>query len=298
MGSFKGHVLPGSLFLVVGLWHVWSSVVRYVSQPVGSFRVCSWSPMGHGKARHLELYFVAVGAFLDMCVELLYSTHLRWFVGPERILNPSHMNDFEHGGMLLMFFLYGAVSLLSEKKMLPHLPEGVLCLLGATAFSSEYVLFYFHSTTHMGLEGYYHLLLVILIILSIASAIACALYPTSFAMDLANAISITLQGLWFYQTAFTLYGPMMPKGCHHEENGIVCHSHESEIRGELLANFQFFMLVFLVLIFVLGSYIVAASKYGNQDPRTLQTGEETENLAWNSSGQLRTGSSLVEVVAN
>lgn len=117
MGSFKGHVLPGSLFLVVGLWHVWSSVVRYVSQPVGSFRVRAWSPMGHGKARHLELYFVAVGAFLDMCVELLYSTHLRWFVGPERILNPSHMNDFEHGGMLLMFFLYGAVSLLSEKKM-------------------------------------------------------------------------------------------------------------------------------------------------------------------------------------
>lgn len=114
MGSFKGHVLPGSLFLVVGAWHMWSSVARYVSEPKGAFRVRAWNPMGQGRARRLELYVVTVGAFLDMCVELLYSTHLRWFVGPQRILNPEHMNDFEHGGMLLMFFLYGSLALLSE----------------------------------------------------------------------------------------------------------------------------------------------------------------------------------------
>jgi hypothetical protein len=28
------------------------------------------------------------------------------------------MNDFEHGGMLLMFFIFGAVGLLSEKTRL------------------------------------------------------------------------------------------------------------------------------------------------------------------------------------
>lgn len=114
MGSFKGHVLPGSLFLVVGLWHIWSAAARYVSDP-GGFRVRVWNAVGSGRARHLELYVVAGGALLDMCVELLYSTHLKWFVGKELILNPAHMNDFEHGGMLLMFFLFGAVALLSEK---------------------------------------------------------------------------------------------------------------------------------------------------------------------------------------
>ncbi|THU56799.1 hypothetical protein C4D60_Mb11t21010 [Musa balbisiana] len=300
MGSFKGHVLPGSLFLVVGVWHVWSSVLRYVSEPPGAFRVRAWSPVGRGKARHLELYVVAGGAFLDMCVELLYSTHLRWFVGPERILNPAHMNDFEHGGMLLMFFVYGALALVSEKTRYLHLPEGALCLIGAAAFSSEYLLFYFHSTTHKGLEGYYHLLLVLLIGLCIASAIAGALFPTSFAADLTNAISITLQGLWFYQTAFTLYGPMMPEGCRLDGNDIACHSHDNQVRGELLANVQLFSLSLLVLFFVLGSYAVAASRYGHPDLSRSHAGEEhtAGSGGWNFGTHLRTGTTLEEVAAH
>lgn len=111
MGSFMGHVLPGTLFLLVGAWHIWSAVVRYVSNP-DSFRVRAWNPAG-GRVKYLELYVVTVGAFIDMCIELLYSTHLTFFV--KGVLNPSHMNDFEHSGMLLMFFIFGLVALLSEK---------------------------------------------------------------------------------------------------------------------------------------------------------------------------------------
>ncbi|KAJ0970906.1 hypothetical protein J5N97_018865 [Dioscorea zingiberensis] len=265
MGSFKGHVLPGSLFLVVGVWHVWSAVARYVAAPPGEFRVRVWNPMGSGRLKHLELYVVAAGAFADMCVELLYSTHLKFFVGREGILNPSHMNDFEHGGMLLMFFIYGVVALLSEKTRYLPFSNGALCLIAAAAFCAEYLLFYFHSTSHQGLEGYYHLLLVILVGLCIASTVAGALCPNSFAVDLTSGIAISLQGLWFYQTAFTLYGPMMPKGCHLSGNDITCESHDSQIRGEFIANIQLFSLVFLVVIFVLGCYSVAASKYGHSE---------------------------------
>lgn len=107
-------MLPGTLFLLVGLWHTWSSVVRYVSDPK-SFRVRVWSPVPGcgGKLKYLELYLIAVGAFIDMCIELLYSTHLKFFV--DGVLNPHHMNDFEHSGMLLMFFIFGVIVLLSEK---------------------------------------------------------------------------------------------------------------------------------------------------------------------------------------
>lgn len=261
MGSFKGHALPGSLFLAVGVWHIWSAVVRYASDP-SSFRVRSWSPVGGGRLHHLELYVVTGGAFLDMCVELLYSTHLRWFVGGA--LNPTHMNDFEHGGMLLMFFLFGAAALLSEKTRYCPLQEGALCLIAATAFSSEYLLFYFHSTAHTGLEGYYHLLLVILIGLCVAATVIGALAPTSFVVDLAASIGITLQGLWFYQTAFTLYGPMMPQGCELKDDSIVCQSPSAELRGQFLANFQFFGLVVLVFLGTLGAYSYAALNYGGR----------------------------------
>lgn len=126
MGSFKGHALPGTLFLVVGLWHTWSAVVRHVSNPK-SFRVRVWNPVPgfDGKLKYLELYLIVIGAFIDMCIELLYSTHLKFFV--HGVLNPHHMNDFEHSGMLLMFFIFGVVSLLSEKTRLVTFPFSFLC---------------------------------------------------------------------------------------------------------------------------------------------------------------------------
>ncbi|RZC91474.1 hypothetical protein C5167_027535 [Papaver somniferum] len=269
MGSFKGHVLPGTLFLLVGMWHIWSAIIRYVSNPK-SFRVKPWNPIpgsDGSKLRNLELYVIAIGSFIDLCVELLYAPHLKFFVNG--VLNPSHMNNFEHSGMLIMFFIFALIALLSQETSFLPLPDEALCLIAATAFSTEYFLFYFHSTNHKGLEGYYHLLLVILIGLCIISTVAGALIPTSFALDLSSGISITLQGLWFYQTAFTLYGPMMPEGCLLKGDNIVCKSLNNQVRGELLANFQLFSLVFGVFVGVVGFYGFAASRYGHSDLRRL-----------------------------
>ena len=116
MGSFKGHVLPGTLFLLVGLWRVWCSASRHAASP-STFRVRAWNPVrtttSSSPLRLLELYVVAGGAFADMCVEVLYSTHLRIFVDGGEV-NPAHLNDLEHGGMLLMFFLFGALALASQ----------------------------------------------------------------------------------------------------------------------------------------------------------------------------------------
>lgn len=119
MGSFGGHAVPGTLFLVVGLWHIWSALVRYVSDPK-SFRVQVWSPVRgfDGRIKYLELYVIAIGSFIDLCIELLYSPHFKYFVNG--VLNPVHMNDFEHSGMLLMFFIFGLIALLSEKTRYGH----------------------------------------------------------------------------------------------------------------------------------------------------------------------------------
>lgn len=175
-----------------------------------------------------------------------------------------------HLSQLIVFFplFFPLNSFFFSPRFLP-LPEESLCFIAAAAFCGEYLLFNFHSTTHKGLEGYYHLLLVFLIALCVLSCAAGGIFPTSFPIDLSSGIAITLQGLWFYQTAFTLYGPMMPDGCRLKENMVSCHSTDSEVRGEFLANFQLFALVFGVLAGVAGSYIFAASRYGNSEFRSL-----------------------------
>jgi hypothetical protein len=108
MGSFNGHVLPGTLFLAVGLWRVWSSVARFAADPP-AFRVRTWNPLPKGP-RLLELYLVAGGAFLDMCLELGGGI----LAGGARV-GPDSLIYLEHAGMLLMFFLFGALALLSQK---------------------------------------------------------------------------------------------------------------------------------------------------------------------------------------
>lgn len=272
MGSFKGHVVPGTLFLVVGLWHVWCSVYRYVTSPK-TFRIRVWNPVPgfDGRLKYLELYMVVVGAFIDLCIELVYAPHLKYFVNG--VLNPSHMNNFEHSGMLIMFFIFGLIALISVKTSILPLPDGALYLIAATAFSSEYLLFYFHSTNHKGLEGYYHYILVLLIGLCVLTSVVGALVPSSFPLDLSNSIAITLQGLWFYQTAFTLYGPMMPEGCQLKGDDIICHSAESQVRGELLANFQLFSMVVGVFVVISIFYSFATSRFGHSSLETLQTAD-------------------------
>eukprot|EP00249_Psilotum_nudum_P005097 c18572_g1_i1 orf=625-1482(-) len=264
MGSFLGHLLPGTLFLFVGLWHLSNSIVKFVADP-RSFKARLWHPIPvtTGRLRYLELYVIALGAFFDMCVEFFYSPHLKYIV--DGALNSSHMNDFEHAAMLLMFFLFGIAALLSETTRWLPLPDGALHIIVAMAFTAEYLLFNFHSTNHAGLEGRYHQLLVLLIGLCIISALLGAAFPERFVVDLVCCIVITLQGLWFYQTAFTLYGPWMPAGCHQQADGPICESTESEIRGQSLANLQLSCLVSSLLVVVVVLYGVAARFWGAHD---------------------------------
>ncbi|RLN33769.1 integral membrane single C2 domain protein [Panicum miliaceum] len=69
---------------------------------------------------------------------------------------------------------------------------------------------------------------------SASSPPSLALLPASFPADLAAGVLIALQGLWFYQMALSLYGPMLLAGCVRdaaEPNRVECRSRA--IAGEM-----------------------------------------------------------------
>lgn len=56
---------------------------------------------------------------------------------------------------------------------------------------------------------------------------------------------------------------MLPSGFRLRDSNVTCYSNESEVRGELLANFQLFVAVLVVLAGAIASISFAASRYGN-----------------------------------
>ncbi|KAL6907757.1 hypothetical protein ACP4OV_001927 [Aristida adscensionis] len=280
MGSFNGHVLPGTLFLAVGAWRVWSATARFAADPP-AFRVRAWSPFPRAP-RLLELYVIAGGAFVDMCLEL--AGIVFGGGGGGGGAEPATLIYLEHAGMLLMFFLFGALALLSQNTRYLPLTDGELCLAAAAAFTSEFLLFYYHSTTHMGLEGYYHHLLVLLVALCVLASVLGALLPASFPADLAAGVLLVLQGMWFYQTALTLYGPMLPAGCARDKDGLVdCPTHAAQERAEQLANFQLFGIVFLAFAYALACYAVAAARHGHPE-LTAMHDKHVAAMEWHGGG--------------
>lgn len=149
-------------------------------------------------------------------------------------------------------------------RLLP-LPDGSLFVVAAMAFTAEFLLFYFHSTNHQGLEGRYHTILVLLIGLCIVCALLATTYPESFAVDVLSGMAITLQGAWFYMIAFTLYGPLMPFRCTDDHDEIVCDAEPFVARGQALAHIQLSILIPCLWVFVLVVYGVVAALWGHSD---------------------------------
>eukprot|EP00897_Mesotaenium_endlicherianum_P008714 jgi/Mesen1/7871/ME000042S07308 len=213
MGDFLGKVLPGVLFLSIGIWHLLCSTYKYVKSP-SAFESQVWHPVSSKSSflRHLELYVIMTASALIIFYEL----------GPAASFQPLDngaiplplLPGYERACVVFLFFLYASAVLISEKTSLLPLPPGSGHVLLAVTFACQLILVHFHPVMAEELEAPANTLLSYAIGVTVLSLVLLLWYPKSILLDIVAGAGITLQGTWLLQVAFSLYMEgAIPTGC-------------------------------------------------------------------------------------
>ncbi|XP_047496166.1 transmembrane protein 45B-like [Penaeus chinensis] len=212
MGSFMGHILPGSLFFAFGMWWAYNIFFRYFlclrgggsgggsggggknwrrgyrSTPTFSSRCCSKIPM--------EAFFKIAATSIGIVGEFVTAFKNGKF---------THLNNAQHMTMYFFFGLSGVMDLAIHYRL--PVPPDVDYVSAVLAFMAEGVLFYYHlhGRSHMDIQ--IHMFLFYLILSSAVSTIAEMCRKSSVLPALCRAFFTLYQGTWFIQVAFLLYPP-------------------------------------------------------------------------------------------
>ncbi|KAL3047950.1 transmembrane protein 45A [Trematomus bernacchii] len=203
MGSFKGHALPGSFFLLAGVWWTVKHSLCFSSRRNKSLRTSS-----RVAQRRLEVFegsavllCSVVGMLLEQfaaqgpALQLLDSSQHHWVF----------LMNWQHSTMYLFFSLWAAVSLIVQSSEAAPLALDRLML--AVAFFNEGFLFLYHLHGRSPLDVHLHQLLLFCVF---GLALLCFLevfQRGNLVLELLRCTLTLLQGSWFWQIGFVLYSP-------------------------------------------------------------------------------------------
>ncbi|XP_034439173.1 transmembrane protein 45A [Hippoglossus hippoglossus] len=206
MGSFKGHALPGSFFLVAGLWwtakySLWHATRR--NKNVGSTRLAS-----RASQRRLEIIessVIVFFSFFGMLAEQFFADgpKLRLYDFAEK--HWEHLMNWQHATMYLFFGLAGIVSLIIHTT--EAVPLTLDRLMLAIAFFNEGFLFFYHLHGRSMLDVHVHQLLLYAIFGEALVAFLEVFHRGNIILELVRCSLTVVQGTWFWQIGFVLYSP-------------------------------------------------------------------------------------------
>ncbi|XP_026202315.1 transmembrane protein 45A [Anabas testudineus] len=204
MGSFKGHALPGTFFLITGIWWTGKYSLWYATRRnknIGSTRLTS-----RASQRRLEiiensvlLFFSFVGMLAEQFVANGPKLHLYDFAEKhwEQLMN------WQHSTMYLFFGLAGTVSLIIHTTEAAPLALDRLML--AIAFFNQGFLFLYHLHGRSMLDVHVHQLLLFAIFGEAIIAFLEVFHRGNIILELLRCSLTILQGSWFWQIGFVLY---------------------------------------------------------------------------------------------
>lgn len=258
MGDLKGHAIPGSFFIFLGIW--WA---------VGCLRNFLWARKNGQNFKSSSTY--GLTCFQGRISRLPIEGFVKIVVSAGGMLGEllAHlpvppMGIVQHATMYLFFLLSGVVDV-SLHYGLP-LPHGSDYISLVVALVVEGLLFLSHVHGRTLLDIHVHMLLVYVIF---ATAIVIALeirFSHSSILGMARAYLTMLQGSWFWAVGVILYGHGEPNTAW-EQDG-----HEVQMQATIYFSWHcgVHMVLLLLLTLTLSCFyrrsrtLVAVEKMGNK----------------------------------
>lgn len=211
MGSFLGHALPGTFFTIIALWWM-VNIVYYINKArwTGQTYTAKSNYALHRQTSSIpiEAIFKIAFAFVGILGEFVWA--LKYDFGLP-VGNAQHMT------MFAFFGISGLCDLVAhyKKSFVPANSDYVAIIL---AFLIEALLFNFHLRERSSLDVTVHTLLVYTILSNaILTTVELRMINNSL-VSLVKAMSLLVQGTWFWQIGFILYSPSrLPSQWHAEE---------------------------------------------------------------------------------
>ncbi|XP_072950656.1 uncharacterized protein [Typha angustifolia] len=234
-----------------GIYHLISATIAHLKTPSStSGRLYYPLPFPSSRLRHLPLYLALF--FLLLSVLFLSFSSI-----------PTPLLSFQTAIPLFLFLLL-ALFLLFPSSALPH---DVLFLLASLAFalialSSSHSSAAFPSTD---LQSKSDSISALISAASAAASLVLAVVPRLFLAEIVLASSIVLRGLWFLQTALSLYVEgFIPEGCHVLLEGFAtrCEIDEPRARAKQILDLAFELHVAIVVVIVVVVYIIVTRLCG------------------------------------
>lgn len=225
MGDFLGHAVPGAMFLSLSLWWFLGALIRTQhpsrdtrglhrsSGPVNTrLKSRTYAPVWFqcpGKTLSkipIEPIVKVILGILGVLGELVLSK--AWtLINKDGDFVAENLNNHSHTAMYCFFGLSGIVDLMMWYNLIP-LPPKCDYLIFSACFWVEGFLFYFHLHGHSEISVRLHTILYIVIFVTAAAFLADVFSTRQQSLfTLMRAILLGLQGTWFLQIAFVLYGP-------------------------------------------------------------------------------------------
>ncbi|XP_037105765.1 transmembrane protein 45A [Syngnathus acus] len=206
MGSFKGHALPGTFFLIGGLWwtakySLWHATRR--NKNIGSTRLSSRAAQRRLEVieSSLVLFFSLAGMIAEQF--LADGPRLRLYDSAEK--QWKDLMNWQHATMYLFFGLAGCVSLIVHTT--EAAPLALDRMMMAIAFFNEGFLFLYHLHGRSMLDVHLHMLLLYAVFGGAAVAFLELFHRGNILLELLRCALTLLQGSWFWQIGYVLYPP-------------------------------------------------------------------------------------------